>query len=84
MGTSSHSDAPAASSDQLSREVTVISTFPLSAWETGQSPLACSAAFPNSASSIPGTSPVTSSADLVIPVPGTKLTAAKMRSRSAV
>jgi hypothetical protein len=53
----------------------VSSTLPWSALETGQFSFACSAASWKGASSIPGTAPVTSSADLGIP--GTKVTVAE-------
>jgi hypothetical protein len=57
--------------------VTVISTFPCSALETGQFSFARSQASWKAASSILGTFPMTSSADFVIPVPGTKVTVAE-------
>ena len=56
--------------------------MPFSAAETGQFSFASSAAATNDSSVIPGTTPVTSSADVVIPSPGTNVTVAETSSRS--
>src|SRR4029450_2843364 len=53
-----------------SRAVTLICTLPLSALETGQFSFASSAVATKSSSEIPGTPPVTTISDVVIPVPG--------------
>ena len=55
---------------------TVISMLPLSAPETGQLSLAPAVAAAKASASMPGTFPVTVSADAVIPVPGTSVTTA--------
>jgi REP element-mobilizing transposase RayT len=60
----------------------VISGTPASACETGQPCFAASAALRKPSASRPGTLPRTESAIFVIPVPGTKVTAAEVRSSS--
>ena len=59
--------APAFAVYAASLAVTVVSTLPFSAAETGQFSFASSAAATNDSSVIPGTTPVTSSTDVVIP-----------------
>ena len=49
---------------------------PTTVADTGQPSFAASAAVRNWSASTPGTTPVTASADLVIPVPGTNVTVA--------
>ena len=65
---------------QASAASSVISGTPASALETGQPTFASSAAAANASASTPGTVPRTTSAILVIPSPGTKVTVADVTS----
>ncbi len=66
----------------VSRASTLSSTLFFNAWETGQLAFASSANSRKPFSSRPGTLPSTASTDLVIPVPGTKVTVAEVFSCS--